>query len=69
MMSAKERVQILKNAKPNSWIAFSGDESKVVAYDDSYAEVVKAAENVGEEEPVIVKAPDNWTPKVFLLVR
>ena len=30
MMSAEERVRILNEAKPNSWIAFSSDESKLV---------------------------------------
>jgi hypothetical protein len=65
MMGAEERVRILREAKPNSWVAFSEDESKVVAYGDSYAEVLKAAENVGEKEPVIVKTPENWASKVF----
>lgn len=65
MMSAEERVRILRDAKPNSWVAFSEDESKVVAYGDSYSQVVKAAEDLGETEPLIVKTPENWHPKVF----
>lgn len=65
MMSAEERVRILREAKPNSWVAFSEDESKVVAYGDSYSQVVKAAEDLGEKEPLIVKTPENWNPKVF----
>ena len=66
MMSAEERVRILREAKPNSWLAFSEDESKVVACGDSYSQVVKAAEDVGEAEPVIVKIPENWNSKVFI---
>jgi hypothetical protein len=66
MMSAEERVRILREAKPNSWVAFSEDESKVVAYGDSYSQVVKAAECVGENEPVVVKIPENWSSKVFI---
>jgi hypothetical protein len=65
MMSAEERVRILREAKPNSWVAFSEDESKVVAYGESYFEVVKAAESAGEKEPVIVKTPENWASKVY----
>jgi hypothetical protein len=65
MMSAEERVRILREAKPNSWVAFSEDESKVVAYGESYSEVVKAAESVGEKEPVIVKTPESWASKVY----
>lgn len=43
-MTGDERVRILREAKPNSWVAFSEDESKVVAYGDTWAQVVKAAE-------------------------
>jgi len=65
MMSTEERVRILSKAKPNSWVAFSNDESKLLAYGDSYAETVQAAQNLGESEPVIVKTPDNWGSRVF----
>ena len=65
MMSAEERVRILREAKPNSWIAFSEDESNVVAYGDHYSEVVRAAESAGEKEPVIVKIPETWASKIF----
>jgi hypothetical protein len=68
-MSAEERVRLLREAKPNSWVAFSGDESKVVAYGDPYSDVIKAAENVGEKEPVIVKIPETWASKVFIAPR
>lgn len=69
MMSADERVRVLREAKPNSWVAFSEDESKVVAYGDSYSEVLRAAERVGEKEPVVVKTPENWASKVFVTPR
>jgi len=65
MMSAEERVRILREAKPNSWVAFSEDESRVVAYGDSYSEVVRAAESIGETEPVIVKIPESWDSLVL----
>ena len=65
MMSAEERVRILREAKPNSWMAFSENESKVVAYGDSYSEVVRAAESLGEMDPVIVKIPETWASKVL----
>jgi hypothetical protein len=65
MMSAEERVKILRGAKPNSWIAFSGDESRVLAYGETYSDAVKAAEKLGESDPVMVKVPDNWSSRVF----
>ena len=65
MMSAEERVRILREAKPNSWVAFSSDESKLLAYGESYSDVVNAAAKLGETDPVIVKTPDNWGGRVF----
>ncbi len=65
MMSPEERVRILSEAKPNSWIALSADESQVVGRGNTYAEAVAEAEKKGETDPVILKTPDNWSPKVF----
>ena len=65
MMSAEERVRILREAKPNSWVAFSSDESKAVAYGETYSDVVRAAEELGENDPVMVKVPDNWSSRVI----
>ena len=64
-MSTEERLRILREAKPNSWIAFSADDSRVVAQADSYAEVVDLANREGEGEPLIEKIPENWLPRVF----
>jgi Family of unknown function (DUF5678) len=65
MMTAEERVRILREAKPNSWVAFSGDESKVLAYGETYSDAIKAAEKLGESDPVMVKVPDHWSSRVF----
>jgi hypothetical protein len=67
MMSAEERVRILSEAKPNSWLAFSSDESKIVGRGDSYMEAVEEAEKNGEADPLLIKIPDNWEPRVFHL--
>jgi len=64
-MSTEERLKVLRAAKPNSWIAFSADESRVVAQADSYIEVVNLAKSEGESEPLIEKIPENWLPRVF----
>ncbi len=65
MMSTKERVRVLREAKPNTWIALSANESSVVAYGNTYAEVVTNAKTKGETDPVILKTPDDWSTKVF----
>jgi hypothetical protein len=64
-VNTEERVKILRAAKPDSWIAFSSDESKVVAYGDSYDAVIDQAEKAGETEPVVLKTPESWSPRVF----
>lgn len=64
-MSNTERIDALKKAPANGWVAFSGDESRVVAYGATYEEVVFAAEKNGEFDPVVVKVPQDWTPTVM----
>jgi predicted RNase H-like HicB family nuclease len=59
VMSPESRIKVLREAKPGSWLAFSEDESRVVAYGSSYDEVVKAAEDAGEKEPVITRVPSD----------
>lgn len=66
MMSADERDRILRDATPNSWVAFSSDESKLVGRGTTYLEAVTDAENHGENDPVLVKIPDTWEPRVFI---
>lgn len=65
VMSPETRLKILREAEPGSWVAFSEDESQVVAYGNSYDEAVKAAEDAGEKEPVITRVPLDWVARVF----
>lgn len=67
MMSADDRVRILSEAKPNSWVAFSSDESELVGRGATYSEAVEDAEKHGEPDPLLIKIPDNWEPRVFHL--
>ena len=64
-MSAEERVEALRKAPPNGWVAFNADETKVVAYGHSYDEVVSAAESSGVSDPLLVKVPKDWTATVM----
>ncbi len=65
VMSPEARIQALREAGAGTWLAFSEDESRVVATGASYDEVVKAAEDAGEDEPVITRVPNDWAPRVF----
>ena len=66
-MSAEERVRILSEASPNSWVALSSDESKLVGRGTTYDEAVDDAEKNGETDPILIKIPDNWEPRAFCL--
>jgi hypothetical protein len=56
------RVDALRLAPLNSWVALSEDESKVIASGVTYEEVVSATERLGVADPIIVKTPSAWLP-------
>jgi uncharacterized protein DUF5678 len=64
-MGPQARIDALKNAPANGWVAFSEDEERVVAYASTYDEVVEMAEKNGVNDPVIVKIPENWNDRVL----
>ena len=64
-MSIQERIKILTEATPNTWIALSHDESCVVAWGKSYTQAVEKAEDAGESDPILVRVPDDWKPTVL----
>jgi len=65
-MSPEARIKVLREAEPGSWVAFSHDESRVVAYGKTYDEVVAAAEKTGESDPVVTRVPTDWVARVFV---
>ena len=67
MMAAEERVRILREAKPDSWIALSADESRVVGRGNTYAEVVAEANLSNETDPVLIKTHLDWSPRFYRL--
>ena len=64
IVTNEERINALRKAVPDGWVAFSGDESKVVAYGGTYDEVVSSAQKSGENDPIMVKVPKDWTARV-----
>jgi hypothetical protein len=66
-MSPADRIKALLDAPADGWVAFSEDESKVVAYGGSYEEVVEKAEKKGVTDPLLVKVPKDWTERVLAL--
>jgi hypothetical protein len=56
------RLEVLRSAPLNSWIALSADETKIIAVGSSYGEAVAKSEQAGIDEPLIVKTPPDWSP-------
>jgi hypothetical protein len=65
MLSPIERAKILREAPPKTWIAFSADESKLVAQAPTYQETVALAGSKGENNPVVLMTPESWEPMVL----
>jgi hypothetical protein len=63
-MKAQEdaRLDVLRSAPLNSWIALSEDESQIVAVGSTYSEVVRNSEEAGVSDPIIIKTPKAWAP-------
>jgi len=55
------RLNLLRSAPLDAWIALSQDESRIVATADDYDEAARKAEEAGETDPVILKTPPVWS--------
>ena len=58
----KIRLEILRSAPLDRWIALSGDESHIVAVGITFSEAVSRSDAAGEKDPVILKTPSAWEP-------
>jgi hypothetical protein len=59
---ATARLEALRSAPMNSWVALSEDETRIVAVGKTYAEVAENSDRAGVEDPVIIKTPASWAP-------
>ena len=64
-MSAEERLEALRKAPPNAWLALSDDESRVVGVAQTYEEAVELAAKSGVDDPVLIKRPAEWLIPVY----
>jgi hypothetical protein len=65
MEQAKRRADALLNAPLDRWVALSEDESRIVAVGSTFDEAAQKAEALGITNPIIVKTPEAWTPRVM----
>ena len=56
------RLNALRDAPLDSWIALSEDESRIVAVGTSFEEVTRNSEMAGVEDPLVIKTPKSWLP-------
>ncbi len=56
------RLNALRDAPLDSWIALSEDESRIVAVGTSFEEVTRNSETAGVEDPLVIKTPKSWLP-------
>jgi hypothetical protein len=54
------RLNVLRSAPLDSWIALSEDETRIVAVGKSFTEVSDKLDAAGEEDPIILKTPSAW---------
>jgi hypothetical protein len=64
-MSPESRLEALRAAPPDGWVAFSENEDRVVAYGATYEEVARKADEQGVADPVLVKISDDWSGRLI----
>lgn len=58
--AADRRLELLRSAPLDSWIALSEDETSIVASGSTYEEVVRNSEKAGVSDPLLIKTPKAW---------
>ena len=61
-MEQQARLEILRKAPLDSWIALSADETRLVGVGKTLEEALREAEKNGENDPLILKTPPEWLP-------
>lgn len=59
---AEKRLNTLRSAPLDSWVALSDDEATIVAVGRTYKEAAEKSESAGCSDPIIVKTPTAWAP-------
>lgn len=56
------RLEALRAAPLDAWVALAEDESRIVATGATYEEVVTKSDEAGVQDPVIIRTPESWLP-------
>jgi hypothetical protein len=63
------RLQLLRSAPMNSWVAVSKDESKIIATGKTFMEADELAKRSGEKDYFLTKTPDAWMRRALSPIR
>lgn len=63
------RLELLRSAPMNSWVALSKDESKIIATGKTFTEADELAKRSGEKDYFLTKTPDAWMRRALSPVR
>ena len=66
-VSSSPRVELLRSAPLNSWIALSADETRIIAVGKTFMEADAAARKTGETGYFLTRTPDSWLPLALAL--
>lgn len=64
-LNPENRLQALRSAPLDRWVALSEDETHVVAEGASFEEAAAEAEKRGVSDPLLVKTPEDWIPRIL----
>ena len=63
--AGSQRLELLRSAPMNTWVAISADESRIVATGGTFMEADEAAKKTGEEGYFLTKTPNSWLPRAM----
>ena len=64
-VSSNPRVELLRSAPLNSWIALAADETRIIAVGKTFMEADAAARKTGETDYFLTRTPDSWLPRAL----
>jgi hypothetical protein len=63
-----QRLELLRSAPMNTWIALSADETRMIATGNTFLEADEAAKKTGEHDYFLTKTPDVWLSRAMSTV-
>jgi hypothetical protein len=65
-MTPEQREKFFTGATPDTWLALSADETKIIGRGETYGAALADAERNGETAPVLIKVPSRFTEPLRL---